>query len=182
MLKKTDVYTYIEKVQRKAINSVQEKYDLELEKAISIEMNKKENQALKQAIIDLEKNIKDGSKARNIIKKNVPKFDKWNSIFNETDCLRSCFWDLNNFPNGFDEIKNVHVEYIEKLKRVNEEYAKIMRVCRNKKTGDQGKTALIALGFDVTWLNNLSSFPVVINETEFKIDKSLVFPCGETGL
>lgn len=75
-----------------------------------------------------------------------------------------------------------HAEWKEKIKRVEEEYCRIKRMCKSKKTGEQARTALIALGFDVTWLNNLANLPVVINESEFKIDKSLVFPCGESGV
>ena len=182
MLKKTDVYEFIKKVQFKAIKAVNEKYDTELAAAIETTLNAPENRKLRDALKAIELNLTNGIAARDIIKKIVPDFDKWNAYFTTRDIKKDIFSNRWGFPEGFETVKIVHAEYDEKIRRVNEEYAKIMRIVQNKKTGEQGKTALIALGFDVTYLDNLSNLPVVVNPSEVTIDKSIIFPCGESGV
>lgn len=180
MLSKHDVYEFIDKVEAKALKTVNESYISDLDKAIKYALNQPENDELRNAIKSMENHVAVAVKAQEIIRKFIPRFRE--NLYNR-DLIKELFryyeW---NFPDGFDGIKLVHAEYAEKLRRVEEEYAKIKRIVKNKKTGDQGKTALIALGFDVAYLDKLSTLPVVINEDEIKVDKSLLFPCGTSGV
>lgn len=181
MLKKTDVYEFIEKVQAKAIKAVKEKYATDLANAIELALNEPENHVVRDAIKAVELNLAEGIKAKAIIRKFIPKCDRYDNYFTSRDIKKDLF-DNCYFPKEFKSIKMVHDEYEEKLRKVEEEYHKIMRIVKNKKTGDQGKTALIALGFDVAYLDNLSNLPMVVNPVELSIDKSIIFPCGESGI
>lgn len=182
MLKKTDVYDFIVKVQAKAIKALKEKYAIELAQAIETALNEPQNHVLRDAITQIETSTAMGIEARNIVRKQIPRCDRWNSYFHAKDVKNDLFADDYHFPKGFDSIRSVHADCQEKIRKVEDEYAKIRRICQNKKTGEQGKTALIALGFDVTYLDNLSNLPVVINPATMDIDKSLIFVCGETGV
>lgn len=131
MLKKTDVYDFIDRVKRKAIKAVDEKNKIELEKAIDSELNKKENHALKEAIEAFEHHNKMGVIAQEIIKKNVP---RCNTYLYDRDMRTELFGYLGySFPNGFDNIRTVHAENNLKISKIREEYAKIMRIVKNKK-------------------------------------------------
>jgi len=182
MLSKNDVYSFVEKVQHKAIKSLQENYKIELDKAIELALNEPVNHVLKKAINAVIFNSAEGHKAKNIIRKYIPKCDRYDNYFGIKDVKHDLFGTKWDCPTGFGNISAVHAEWSEKITRTKDEYAKITRIVKNKKTGEQGKTALIALGFDVTWLDNLSNLPVVINPTEVVIDKALIFPCGESGV
>jgi hypothetical protein len=182
MLKKTDVYNFIEKVQSKAIDAVEKKYATELASAIETALNKPENHILRDAITSLECHLSKAIEADNLIKKHTGissthayKYDLRSELFG----IRGYRYSI---PKGYESIRIIHAEREEELRRTKEEYAKIMRIVRNKKTGDQGKTALIALGFDVAYLDKLINLPVVVVESEMKIDKALLFPCGTAGV
>lgn|GEM_PF-3599406 len=177
MLKKTDVYEFIKKVERKAINSVKEKHEILIDQAIESYLNKPENKDFKTAIKETDEYSLKSSKAQSVIHKHTGITTYYVS---ETNMKESLFKSYRKSPS--DLVNQARSERDFQVASVEKEYAKIMRICQNKKTGEQAKTALIALGFDVAWLDNLSNLPVVVNEAEFKIDKSLVFPCGESGI
>ena len=179
MLKKTDVYRFVDKVQQKAIKSVREKYDAELKLAIETDLNKPCNAIIKTSIDAMEYHLNLGCEANEILRKHIPKCCSYLSKYN---MRKELFHDDWNIPQDFETVRMCHAENKELIKRTKEEYAKIMRVVTAKKTGEQGKTALIALEFDVTWLDNLSNLPVIVNPTELVIDKALIFPCGESGV
>ena len=185
MLKKTDVYEFINKCENKARNSIKESYDTELKKAIEETLNNPANKVLKDAIKQVEISTSTGIEARNIVRKHIPRFDNYNCYFtsrNISDIKKDAFDDGYSFPEEFEQIKAVHVDYKEKLRKSEEGYRDILHMAKNKKTAEQAKTALIALGFDVAWLDKLSNLPVALIEAEFKIDKSVIFPCGSAGV
>lgn len=177
MLKKTDVYDFIDKVQTKAVNSVNEKYEIAINQAIDSFLNDPVNSVLKKAIHETDYYSKKAVEAQEMVKKHTGRID---CLVNETDMRATLFGSWRQSPS--EEVNQLKAELASQIYKVEEEYRKIKRMCQKKKTGDQARTALIALEFDVTWLNNLENLPAVINEAEFKIDKSLVFPCGEQGL
>ena len=180
MVTKTQVYDFVEKVKYKALESVNEKFVVELQETIDAELNKPENHVLKEAVDSIIYHSAAGLSAQNTIRKYVPQC--CNYLSDAKDVKNGMFRSGWNFPEGFDAIRTVHAENNEKVRRIREEYDKIMKIVKRKKNGDQGKTALIALGFDCSYLDKLSTLPVVIKEAEIKVDKSLLFPCGETGI
>lgn len=180
MLTKTAVYDFIDKVENKALETLKTNYKTDLDKAIELTLNEPQNAELLAAIKSLEKHINEGVKAQIVIKRNVP---RWSNALHTRDIRKELF-GYNNyyFPKGFDSIRAVHVEYEEKIRKTKEEYTKIKNIVKTKKTGEKGKDALITLGFDVAYLDKVSTLPVIITNPEPKIDKSLLFPCGEHGI
>lgn len=179
MIKK-DVYSFIDKVQEKAINALKEKYAKELENAIEKTLNEPQNALLKEAINSIEKHLIKAVEANRVIKKYAPRCSSYASERNVKKDLFCC--DTWYIPTEFEAIKTVHAEREESFRRTREEYSKIKLLVQRKRTAEQGKEVLISLGFDVTYLDNLSNLPVVVNSNEIKVDKSLLFPCKETGV
>lgn len=177
MLSKNDVYSFVEKVQRKAISAINEKHEILIDKAIDDYLNGPENDVLKQAINDMDKYSKKAETAQDIMKKFTGSNYHWVS---ETNMKAAIFKGWRTSPSELVNKAKSEKEF--ELTNTEKQYALVMRICKNKKTGEQAKTALIALGFDVAYLDKLSTLPVVVNQTEITVDKSLLFPCGSNGV
>lgn len=180
MVNKKDVHEFLDKVKAKALKSVREQYAVELEEAIEAALNEPSNHELRDAIKSYEHHVAEGVKAQKLINKYVPNsYLCLNQHDVKDDLFNRSVWYI---PKSFEPIKAVHAQWEEKIRKVNDEYRKITQIIKNKKNGDQAKTALIALGFDVAYLDNLSNLPMVLAPVEIKVDTALLFPCKENGV
>lgn len=177
MLSKNDVYGFVEKVQAKALKAVKEKHDKLIDQAIADYLNETENKPLKRALDEMDVYSQKAAMAQAIMKKIT---GNCNSYISELDMKASLFKSWRSSPS--DLVNKARSERDFELSNLEKEYSKVMRICKAKKTGEQAKTALIALGFDVAYLDKLSTLPVVVNASEVVVDKALLFPCGSAGV
>lgn len=170
---KKDIYSFLERVEAKAIASVQKKYNERIsdsKRLRSKDFTNRKNQItsrLESILVELEELQHSNSELQFV---NYADFTV--GIRDLTSAIRY----LNR--SGCDDIKpNSHEQQLIEERRqllsdVEKEYARLNAYCKENKAIDS-HNMLAELGFDV------SSIPTSDHQVVAKVDKSKLFVCGE---
>lgn len=173
MLGKTQVYEYVSKLRAKALLSINKDYDAQLEAAIEAYLNDPENVELKTA-------IENYLRYSSLLEKEVQTITRISGKslnLSFSDVMFQLFRSWS--PMSAETVNVIQADREIMIKKVKDEYRKIEAIVKGQRNGQAAKEKLIALGFDVEYLNKQENYPVVINPQTITVDKSLLFPCKE---
>lgn len=170
---KKDIYSFLERVEAKAIASVRKKYQEHIndsKRLRSKDFTNRKNQItlkLELALVELEELWDNNTELQ---------FINYSDFITGNRELTTAIRYLNK--SGCDDIKpNLYEQQLIKereqlLSDVMKEYARLNAYCKENKAIDS-YNMLVELGFDV------SSIPTSDHQVVAKVDKSKLFVCGE---
>lgn len=182
-MKKSDVYNFVLRVQRKAVNSVDKKYD-ELIKKEEDKIQKKYKSELDEfglAILQLQQSF---DKLRDKIDRNIDYNVRERHHAWSNDLSKLVFEISRKKPNDIfkdntvvrgDRLTQLRKEQSQAINDVSNEYGKVYSKCKSLGSAKQCVDYLKELGFDT------SSIEVAKVEDNAKkdIDTNKLFVCGE---
>ena len=172
---KEEVYTFLSKVENKAINSITEKFREQMNEAIKEYL--KNNADLAVAFAALKIN-------RDNLNAELRRFKTFIAPHHGIDTGR---WELSEYELKIDDLVDYFTSHkitnsikITELKKKFEEekkalaynYNVVRNVCKEKRDGNSAVRYLADLGFDVSYFDS----------AKVSIDTSKLFPCGEHGI
>lgn len=171
MLSKLHVYEFIDNAQRAAIKKIEKEFEGKIDNAIDNYLKLPENSELAEAIKTFEEHHAITLSAQKTINNNTGMCQSY--IASSVNLRYDIFKSYRMAP--CEQVRVLKADLRLMTQKIKDEYDKVRAIVKRKRNGEQGKDALIALGFDVSELEKLNNYPVLLKPAEIEVDKALLF-------